>query len=157
MGKKSKDVKISSEDWKAAWFQPLWTLYKYCTHSQRMSTCTLPHTPICLEWDQLDQPLTLALPWWCFSLSSAAEVKRQLCVDFGGFRWPQNTLFKQTITEKKILLLSREYSGYDSMTAFIGNHPNNANIVFLGFYDYCFWDSLFMFENLLLHLTTALL
>lgn len=84
-------MKISSEDWKAAWSQLLQSLCKYCTHSQRACAHTHTHnhtqTLLASVWrrDQLDQPQSLALPHRLSSFCSAAEVKHHQLVGFGGF------------------------------------------------------------------------
>ena len=96
-------MKISSEQWRAAWFQLLQSLHKYCTRSQTVCagthahtythvhphTHTYTHTTTLLAsvWRraQLDQPQSLALPHWLSSFCRPAEVKHHLLAGFGGF------------------------------------------------------------------------
>lgn len=59
----SKDMKISSEHWKAAWFWLLKSLCKYCTHAQRTHMTHTDTSCISLEEESTLTTTALGSPW----------------------------------------------------------------------------------------------
>lgn len=126
-------MKISSEDWKAAWFLLLQSLCKYCTHSQRAHTHIYTHKHFWHlsggEINYIDHRAWLS-PTGCPRCAALQRWNIISVLVLEAFWLPPNTFFKQTIMEENITPF-QGVLGVLLLSCMWWRSTHNANIVFL--------------------------